>query len=243
MKNSSASIEDFRIVIDKAREFRKINGRPFITVSYAQSLDGSIATASRHQMQLSGPESMRLTHQLRACCQSILVGIGTVLADNPSLTVRLVEGENPQPIILDTHLRTPPDANLVQRSDLSTWIVNSNHNPLDPNGTFKQKGIRLIGCNRNDDGLIDLLALMGILARRRVSSIMVEGGARVITSFVNMKLVDLFVITVSPKLVGGLPVIDTRGFKNASALELTDVHYQRLGADLVVWARPDWSNG
>ena len=164
MQNSSTSIEDFKTVIDHAPEFRKTNGRPFITVSYAQSLDGSIATAGRQQMQLSGPESMRLTHQLRACSQSILVGIGTVLADNPSLTVRLVEGKNPQPIILDTRLRTPPNANLVQRSDLSTWIVNGNHDPIDRNDTFKQKGITLIGCKRNDDGLIDLLALMDILA-------------------------------------------------------------------------------
>jgi 3,4-dihydroxy 2-butanone 4-phosphate synthase/GTP cyclohydrolase II len=242
MKNSSTPIEDFKTVIDHAPEFRKTNGRPFITVSYAQSLDGSIATSGRQQMQLSGPESMRLTHQLRAYSQSILVGIGTVLADNPSLTVRLVEGKNPQPIILDTRLRTPPDANLVQRSDPSTWIVNGNHDPHDRNDTFKQKGITLIGCKQNDDGWIDLLALMDILARRQVNSIMVEGGARVITSFVKLKLADLFVITVSPKLVGGLPVIDARGFKTASSLKLTDVHYQRLGADLVVWARPDWSH-
>jgi len=242
MKNSAMSIENFKTVIDHAPEFRKTNGRPFITVSYAQSLDGSIATAGRQQMQLSGPESMRLTHQLRARCQSILVGIGTVLTDNPSLTVRLVEGKNPQPIILDTHLRTPLDANLVQRSDLSTWIVNANHAPIDRNDPFKQKGITLIGCERNDEGWIDLLALMNILARRQVNSIMVEGGARVITSFVKLKLADLFVITVSPKLVGGLPVIDARGFKTASSLKLTDIHYQRLGGDLVVWARPDWSH-
>jgi riboflavin-specific deaminase-like protein len=241
MKNSSTSIEDFKTVLDHAREFRKTTGRPFITVSYAQSLDGSIATAGRQQMQLSGPESMRLTHQLRARCQSILVGIGTVLTDNPSLTVRLVEGQNPQPIILDTRLRTPLDANLVQRSDLSTWIVNGNHDPVDRNDTFLQKGITLIGCQRDDNGMIDLEALMDILARRQVDSIMVEGGARVITSFVKLKLADLFVITVSPKLVGGLPVIDNRGFKTASTLNLTDVYYQRLGADLVVWARPDWS--
>ena len=242
MKKSSRSIEDFRAVIDTAREFRKTNGRPFITVSYAQSLDGSIASASRQQMQLSGPESMRLTHQLRACCQSILVGIGTVLADNPSLTVRLAEGKNPQPIILDTRLRTPLDANLVQRSDLSTWIVNGNHNPIDRNDIFLKKGITLINCKPDDDGLIDLLALMDILARRQVNSIMVEGGARVITSFVKLKLVDLFVITVSPKLVGGLPVIDAIGFRTDSTLDLSDVHYQLLGGDLVVWARPDWNN-
>jgi riboflavin biosynthesis pyrimidine reductase len=71
---------------------------------------------------------------------------------------------------------------------------------------------------------------------------MVEGGARIITSFIRLKLVDLFVITVAPKLIGGLPVIDARRSKNASQLTLTDIHYQRLGGDLVVWARPNWRN-
>lgn len=242
MNNSPNSIEDFRMLIDQAPEFLKKNGRPFITVSYAQSLDGSIATAGRQQIRLSGPESLRLTHQLRACCQSILVGIGTVLADNPSLTVRLVEGENPQPIILDTRLRTPLDANLVLRSDLSTWIANGKHNRVDRNEAFEQKGVTLIGCKRDNDGLIDLRALMDILARRQVNNIMVEGGARVITSFVKLKMVDLFVITVSPKLVGGLPVIDARSFKTDSHLELSGVHYQSLGRDLIIWARPSWGD-
>jgi GTP cyclohydrolase II len=102
MENSPGSIEDFKTVVDQAREFRRKNGRPHITISYAQSLDGSIAALNKEQLQLSGRESMRLTHRLRACCQAILVGIGTVLTDNPSLTVRLVEGRNPQPIILET---------------------------------------------------------------------------------------------------------------------------------------------
>ena len=90
--------------------------------------------------------------------------------------------------------------------------------------------------------LIDIVALMDILARQQVDNVMVEGGARVITSFIRLKLVDLFVITVAPKLVGGLPVIDARRFKSASHLALTNIHYQRLGGDLVVWARPNWSN-
>jgi 3,4-dihydroxy 2-butanone 4-phosphate synthase/GTP cyclohydrolase II len=94
MKNSLTSIENFRATIDQTHEFRTKNGRPFITVSYAQSLDGSIATAGRQQIQISGSESMHLTHQMRAYCQTIMVGIGTVPADNPSLTVRLVEGKN-----------------------------------------------------------------------------------------------------------------------------------------------------
>ena len=242
MKDSITSIEEFKTVINRTGEFRLKNKRPFVTVSYAQSLDGSIATVNKQQMQLSGAESMRLTHQLRACCQSILVGIGTVLADNPSLTVRRVEGQNPQPIILDTRLRTPLDANLVKRADLSTWIVNGNHDTGDLYNALRQKGATLISCRCADDGLIDLPALMDELANRQVDNVMVEGGARVITSFVKLKLVDLFVITVSPKLVGGLPVIDAESFKAAPFLQLKEVHYQQLGQDLVIWARPAWND-
>jgi riboflavin-specific deaminase-like protein len=242
MQHPPRSIEDFKTLIDSSAEFRQKNGRPYITISYAQSLDGSIATLNKSRLQLSGRESMLLTHQLRASCQAILVGIGTVLADNPSLTVRLAGGRNPQPIILDTHLRTPPDATLVQRSDLSTWIVNGNHDRVRSGHALSQKGATLIGCRCDDDGLIDLLVLMDTLARRQIDSIMVEGGARVITSFVRLKLVDLFVITVSPKLIGGLPVIDAGSFRATAGLQLKDVHYQRLGADLIIWARPNWSN-
>jgi 3,4-dihydroxy 2-butanone 4-phosphate synthase/GTP cyclohydrolase II len=171
-----------------------------------------------------------------------MVGIGTVVADNPSLTVRMVEGKNPQPIILDTRLRTPLNTNLVQRTDLSTWIVNGDHNRVNLVDAYKQNDVTLIRCKRDNDGLIDIVALMDILSRQQVNNVMVEGGARVITTFIRLKLVDLFVITVAPKLVGGLPVIDARRMKNASHLVLTDIRYQRLGDDLVIWARPNWSN-
>ena len=240
MKIQIKSIEEFKTVIDQAHQFRLENRRPFVTVSYAQSLDGSIASANRQQMQLSGAESMRLTHQLRALNHSILVGIGTVLADNPSLTTRLVAGDNPQPVILDTNLRTPPEANLVNRLDLSTWIANGNHGSGDRCSMLRQKGASLISCRCGDDGLIDLEALMEELVKRQIDSLMVEGGARVITSFIRWKLVDLFVVTVSPKFVGGLPVIDTSSFQSTSFLQLEDVHYQTSGEDLIIWARPNW---
>lgn len=240
MKIQIKSIEEFKTVIDQAHQFRLENRRPFVTVSYAQSLDGSIASVNRQQMQLSGAESMRLTHQLRTLNHSILVGIGTVLADNPSLTTRLVAGDNPQPVILDTNLRTPPEANLVNRQDLSTWIANGNHGSGDRCSMLQQKGAALISCRCGDDGLIDLEALMEELVKRQIDSLMVEGGARVITSFIRWKLVDLFVVTVSPKFVGGLPVIDTSSFQSTSFLQLEDVHYQTLGEDLIIWARPNW---
>ncbi|MEJ2282064.1 MAG: RibD family protein [Desulfobacterales bacterium] len=240
MKIQIKSIEEYEAVLNEARNLRLANGRPFVTVSYAQSLDGSIATANRQQMSLSGDASMHLTHRLRALNRCILVGIGTVLADNPSLTTRLVDGDNPQPVILDTRLRTPPDANLVTRSDLSTWIVNGNHSAGKRPDVLRRKGASLISCPCTDDGLIDLGALMQELANRQVDSLMVEGGARVITSFIRWKLVDLFVVTVAPKLVGGLSVIDTGSFDSTASLQLDDEHYQRLGKDLIIWARPNW---
>ena len=80
------------------------------------------------------------------------------------------------------------------------------------------------------------------LANRRIDSLMVEGGARVITSFIRRKLADLFVVTIAPKLVGGLPVIDSGSFKSNEHLQLGEVHLQTLGNDFIVWARPDWKN-
>ena len=84
--------------------------RPFITLSYAQSWDGSITTRSGETLCFSGPEATRLTHQLRSLHDGIWVGIGTVLSDDPQLTVREWEGDNPQPIVLDSQLRTPASA-------------------------------------------------------------------------------------------------------------------------------------
>jgi riboflavin biosynthesis pyrimidine reductase len=91
------------------------------------------------------------------------------------------------------------------------------------------------------DGRIDLARLMPLLAERGVNCLMVEGGARVITGFINSRLVDQFIVTVSPQVIGGLPVINGAGIHDAGRLALTHVHYQPLDGDLILWARPAWS--
>ena len=234
------SIEDLRTCLSNSKAFRARQKRPFITVSYAQSLDGSIASKNRLPIQLSGPESAVLTHQIRAANDTILIGVGTLLADDPRLTVRLAEGSNPQPIVLDTHLRTPVSARLVTQSDLSPWIINSKDNHNDQMGALKNAGATPLPCSTGRDGKIDLHALMAMLAEMQVNSIMVEGGAKVITSFVHSRLIDQFIITVSPRLVGGLPVIDANGLNLNTNLTLAHVSYQRLGNDLIIWTRPHW---
>src|SRR5687768_14040118 len=98
---------------DNKQNFRAVN-RPFVTLSYAQSLDGSIAVNSGASLALSGLESTCLTHQLRSLHDGILVGISTVLTDNPQLSVREWDGPSPQPIVLDSHLRMPATARLSQ---------------------------------------------------------------------------------------------------------------------------------
>ncbi len=234
------SIEAFESCLAGAEAFRIKNNRPFITVSYAQSVDGSIATRSRQPIGLSGPESAILTHQIRACSDAVLIGIGTLLADDPQLNVRLAEGSSPQPIILDTHLRTPLNARLVQRSDTRPWIINGEDIEGGQSRALQNAGSSPICCATSRDGKIDLHALMKILAAKRINSLMVEGGARVITSFVNSRLVDQFIVTVSPRCVGGLPVIDSDGLQSGPNLKLVDVSYQHLGHDLIIWARPKW---
>ncbi len=209
-------------------------------VSYAQSVDGSIATRSRQPIGLSGPQSAVLTHQIRACSSAILIGIGTLLADDPRLNVRLVEGSNPQPIVLDTHLRTPRHANLLKRADTRPWIINAANDQNQQSQALLKAGSLPICCDTSRDGKIDLHALMKILAQKQVDSIMVEGGAQVITSFINARLVDQFIVTVSPRFVGGLSVINSHGLRSETNLELTEVDYRHMGDDLIIWARPNW---
>ena len=234
------SIEDLKACLSTSEAFRARHNRPFITISYAQSVDGSIASRNRRPIRLSGPESAVLTHQIRAASDSILIGIGTLLADDPRLTVRLAEGRNPQPIILDTHLRTPLSARLVTQSDLSPWIINAKDNRSNRIEALKNAGATPLPCVTGRGGKIDLHALMTMLAEMQVNSIMVEGGAKVITSFVHSRLIDQFIITVSPRLVGGLPVIDSNGLNLNTNLTLGNLIYQRLGNDLIIWTRPDW---
>jgi len=235
-----SSVEDFKVQMQGAACFRARHQRPFITVSYAQSIDGSIASRKREPLSLSGPKSLVLTHQIRASCDCILIGIGTVLADNPRLSVRWIEGQNPQPIILDTRLRTPLTSRLVQRRDLSPWIINGQDHSNENVQALKKAGATPLHCPTGHDGKIDLAALMGRLAEMKINSIMVEGGAQVITSFVYSRLVDQFIITITPKLVGGLQVLNSEGLEAATLLDLKQIHYQLLDNDIIMWARPGW---
>jgi 3,4-dihydroxy 2-butanone 4-phosphate synthase/GTP cyclohydrolase II len=208
-------------------------GNPLVTLSYAQSLDGSLTARRGQPLALSGPESMRLTHRLRAAHAAILVGIGTVLADDPRLNVRLVQGAQPTPVILDSALRTPPDARLFGGAR-QPWLVCAPNPDSERKNLLEQAGGRVLSLPVDAAGRIDPPALLNRLAQEGLSSMMVEGGASVIRAFLAQGLVDQAVITIAPLFVGGLPALgDGEALPVFPRFE--EMRTQQLGDDLVVW--------
>jgi len=220
---------------------RRRSGRPFVTLSYAQSLDGSIAGRPGRPLALSGPQAMALTHGLRAAHEAILVGIGTVLADNPRLNVRLVEGPDPQPVIVDSRLRFPPYAELLKNSG-SPWIATNEDADPERRQVLEAAGARVLVLP-GSNGWVDLAGLLNHLGSMGINSLMVEGGAQIITSFLASRLVDQVVLTIAPLLVGGLRVVDHLGHSSRRRLpRLKNLSYQQLGDDLVLRGEPDWDS-
>ncbi len=218
-------------------------GRPFVTLSYAQSLDGSIAAPSGRPLTLSSAESMQMTHALRASHDAILVGIGTVLADDPQLTVRLAEGRSPQPIVLDSHLRTPLTSRLA--TDGRAWIATVE--PDSPRrAALEARGLRILTAPAAADGRVDLRALLQMLADQAIRSVMVEGGATVLTQFLQTQLAQYAIVTLAPLFVGGTHAVrplagrgdEPPGQAGFPRLDTFDV--VRVGDDLTVWGELAW---
>ncbi|PEJ32586.1 riboflavin biosynthesis protein RibD [Peribacillus butanolivorans] len=181
-----------------------ITNRPFVISKYAMTLDGKLATHTGHSKWITGEESRHSVHLLRDEVDAILIGIGTVLADNPSLTTRLPEGggKNPIRIILDSELRVPLDANVVQVSDAKTVIVTQENASVDKIADLSEKGIEFIIVPKTDAGL-DLRILMEELYKKGITDVLLEGGSEVNASFLRAGLIDKYLIYVAPKLLGG----------------------------------------
>jgi 5-amino-6-(5-phosphoribosylamino)uracil reductase/diaminohydroxyphosphoribosylaminopyrimidine deaminase/5-amino-6-(5-phosphoribosylamino)uracil reductase len=217
-----------------------VAGRPTVTLSYAQTLDGRIATAGGSSQWISGPESLRLTHQLRAEHDAIMVGVGTVLADNPRLTVRLVDGPDPLRVIVDSRLRTPLDANVLAGDAAhGTILAITDRAPSERRQAAQQRGASILVLPEDEAGHVQIAPLLERLAGRGVRSVMVEGGAGMLTAFLRARLVDRMVVTLAPKVLGrGIDAIgDLEIGDLANALRLADVVYERYGDDIVIDGR------
>ncbi len=205
--------------------------RPFVTISYAQSLDGSIALADGRPLSLSSPPSLFRTHALRARHDGLLVGIGTILADDPQLTVRHASGPNPQPVVFDTDLRTPRAARLFAHPR-PPWFVAGR--PVDParRAPLAALGSQVLEVPRRTQDEVDLRLALPLLAQRGLRSVLVEGGARVLRSFLEARLVDWIVITLAPVFVAGKPALAAG---QGALPEIRLLGWEPSGPDLIIW--------
>jgi GTP cyclohydrolase II len=213
-----------------------IDGGPFVTLTYAQSLDGSIAVDSRAPFALSSKPALTLTHYLRAHHDALLVGVNTILADDPQLNVRYCEGEDPRAVILDSQLRTPPDCRLLKQAKKPPIIVTAGEPDPARRDLLAAHGAKVIAVGTDAEGGVDLREALRALRDLGIRTLMVEGGSRIICTFLRHRLVNYGVITITPKIIGGFKAIDGPCHAgDQPPLTLTDCQYQTLGSDIVAY--------
>jgi diaminohydroxyphosphoribosylaminopyrimidine deaminase/5-amino-6-(5-phosphoribosylamino)uracil reductase len=211
-------------------------GQPFGTLKIASSLDGKIALSSGESKWISGAEARRQAHRLRHENDAVLVGIETVLADDPVLDVRL-EGEWKQPvkIVLDSRGRTPLDARLLRNGNgASTIIATTDAMPREHEARLVERGARVLRVP-SKDGRVDLKVLWARLWELGLCSILIEGGAQVAGAFLRAQLVDRVVWFVAPKLIGaGREAISGFDLHELSAApRLSKVLWEAVGEDMM----------
>jgi diaminohydroxyphosphoribosylaminopyrimidine deaminase/5-amino-6-(5-phosphoribosylamino)uracil reductase len=222
-------------------------GRPFVTVKSALTLDGWAATSTGHSQWVSNEKSRRAVHRLREVSDAVLVGVGTVLADNPRLTVRYKRGggRDPLRVIADTHLRTPLNAAVVEGGPEGRTVIFFGGSPgRAKQESLERKGVRTrkLPCMGES---VDLSALLDELGKMSVTSLLVEGGAGVIGSLLRQKIVDKFHIFKAPKLLcggDGFPMAAGAGaLQMDQCLRLKDIRIRRYDDDILIVGYPEYS--
>jgi 2,5-diamino-6-(ribosylamino)-4(3H)-pyrimidinone 5'-phosphate reductase len=200
------------------------------------SADGKIASPTRKQMRISSDEDMKRTHQLRNKCDAVLVGIGTILADDPKLTVKKIYIKNPkQPlrVILDSKGRTPAHA-LALNTMSKTLIITAEGKEK----TYTGSHIEVVSCKIDKNGLIDVKSVLDLLYRKGVRTLLVEGGGTIIWNFLKNRVVDDLYIFIGSCIIGGKEtptVADGEGIKSEEDnIPLKIVKVKRVGLGLLI---------
>jgi diaminohydroxyphosphoribosylaminopyrimidine deaminase/5-amino-6-(5-phosphoribosylamino)uracil reductase len=221
-------------------------GRPFVIAKTAMTLDGWTATSTGHSRWVTSERSRQWVHRLRSRVDGIMVGVGTVVADDPLLNARLRRGRGRDPvrIIVDTHLRIPVNARVLAPAGGSeTLIAVSDEVGSRRLKKLDGKGITFLMCPEKE-GKIDLRALMDMLGKRSIASVLLEGGATLMGAMIRERLVDKFCIFKAPKILGGSdgrPMALGKGpSRMDQSIVLKDIRIRRFGEDLLITGYPDY---
>lgn len=217
-------------------------GKPLITLKVALSMDGKVATPLGEARWISGEESRKYVHKLRQNADAIMVGIGTVLEDDPLLTVRLPSFKKPrQPwrVIVDSSLRLPLGSQIVRTAkNYPTLVATTNSAPLDQIKKLEKAHVEVLIAAKDRQGRVSLNALMEELAKRGILSVLLEGGPTLNASALQEKLIDRLLFFIAPKLIGGEKAPGAIGGKGISrlkdAIPVKNLRVRKLGFDLLV---------
>ncbi|CDQ18756.1 diaminohydroxyphosphoribosylaminopyrimidine deaminase / 5-amino-6-(5-phosphoribosylamino)uracil reductase [Halobacillus karajensis] len=211
--------------------------QPYVRLKTAMSLDGKIATSTGESQWITGEEARKDGHLYRHQSDAILVGINTVLMDNPKLTTRIDgNGRHPIRIILDTHLKTPPSSQLIQDDQAPTWIFVGAKVGKEREELYeKYEHVRIISLENDQVSIDEVLQYLG---EHKVTSLLVEGGATIADAFVRAGKVDETITYMAPKLIGGKEALTPVGgegiqqLKNARAFVI--VSTEKMGDDIKI---------
>ncbi len=210
---------------------------PFVILKVASSLDGKIATRNGHSKWISGEISRRWVHRLRDQVDGVLVGIGTILKDDPLLTSRIRGGRDPYRIILDSRLRIPEEAKVIKENPFRTILAITELASEERRASLEKKGVRILQF-KSEAGKVPLNPLLKRLGEMEMMSILVEGGSEVNGSFLDQGLIDKILIFFSPKLIGDREapgIFSGREIKNlGEATLLEKIKLRRTGGDILL---------
>ena len=210
---------------------------PFVILKIAQSLDGKIATARGESKWITGSEARDHVHKLRNEVDALLVGIGTVKKDNPSLDCRIRGGKNPYRIIVDTSLQISPGAKVLKYNDNRTIIAVTKKAGTQKVDSLTRSGNKVLVV-KDKAGKVDLKSLMKELGKLEITSVMIEGGSSISASALSAGIVDKVMFFIAPKIIGGIDAIPSVGGKSPAllknALKLKDMQTTFFGEDILI---------
>jgi GTP cyclohydrolase II len=228
------TITDALDVLPLLGDVREPSWRPYVALKYAQTLDGRIATRTGDSKWISGLEERRISHALRAASDAVLIGVGTVLTDDPQLTVRLVPGASPLRVIFDSTLRIPRHARILD-DDASTMVISTSDARAESRRALRDRSVAVHSVDAHPAG-VDASAALQLLRGLGVRSVLVEGGARVLTSFLKGGLADRVIVGIAPTILGaGTNAVGDLDIASVTdGLRITGASVYRAGDDLLL---------
>jgi diaminohydroxyphosphoribosylaminopyrimidine deaminase/5-amino-6-(5-phosphoribosylamino)uracil reductase len=247
----AAGIEVFTDILEK--ECRRLNepfikhvstGLPFVILKSAMTLDGKTATAAGDSKWITSEKSRGYVHKLRGIVDGIMVGVGTVIADDPQLTCRTPgKGKDPVRIIVDSRLRIPLDARVLRQDSKAKTCIATILKESEKMDELRELGVEIVSC-REHDGRVDLDDLLRRLGAMGIQSLLLEGGRELAGEAMRLGLIDKYLLFYAPKLVGGgdgMGLFAGNGVERMDdAPRLGDIQIHRFGQDFMIEGYPEF---